>query len=683
VHQDVEVVEQDPLLVFHPFHVQRLDPGHALGLLLHKVAERLHMRFGIAGADHEIVEIDVVYLFQVDTMDVHPLLLNKGLYNQLLQVSFVRNTLKFHFSFDCHTFILKRLQKYDFFFTFAALNLSNKSMRKIITLTAIFVVFTSMLFAQTETGELPYSFGKKGISQSIDVQASPKTDVAKLIHEDELIQEKSHPLRMGVGYNMDKTFVNSGRKDVMEDGGTLWRTRFVTEGAVMTYLVIDKFNIPAEGRFFVYSPDQKQVFGPYTNADVQEVGKLVTDDIIGDEMIVEYYEPANASFKGEVNIAAIMHVYRDFLHVKDDPKGPIGEAEGNCHIDVACPEARPWRYPINSVVCIGITATVNGQYLGFLCSGAMINNVRMDKTPYVLSADHCVENDAQTHKFYFNYQLNECNGTTGSYKVSNGGNIMARSNTTNTTAGSDFLLLKITGNLSPTFRDSIYFAGWDRSGAASVGAGIHHPGGDWKKISFPKSISVATNGVYANKYFVVRWQTNPNKGVTEQGSSGSPLFNNKSLIIGTLTSGSSYCDYTQGTDNYGRMSYHWTNNNNSNNARKLQPWLDPDNTGTTILSGMRYDGTVITGIEEHASAISTFEIYPNPTQDGNITIQGEFFPEMAVCNIYNAMGQLVMTRNVETDATFTMNVNGLNNGIYFIELIGSERNYKSKLIISK
>ena len=38
---------------------------------------------------------------------------------------------------------------------------------------------------------------------------------------------------------------------------------------------------------------------------------------------------------------------------------------------------------------------------------------------------------------------------------------------------------------------------------------------------------------------------------------------------------------------------------------------------------------------------------------------------------------------VTTSATFTMNVNGLDNGVYFIELLGSERNYKSKLVIAR
>ena len=131
------------------------------------------------------------------------------------------------------------------------------------------------------------------------------------------------------------------------------------------------------------------------------------------------------------------------------------------------------------------------------------------------------------------------------------------------------------------------------------------------------------------------------------------------------------------------MYYHWTNNNNSNATRKLQPWLDPDNTGITKLNGMTYGGQVITSIEDHATEASTFEVYPNPATDGHITIQGEFLTETAQCNIYNVMGQLVMSKEITTEATFSLNVNTLDNGVYFIEVLGSERNYKSKLIISK
>lgn len=557
-------------------------------------------------------------------------------------------------------------------------------MRKYFILTVLFLLATSVLVAQSGNKPQPFSFGKKGISQAIDVNIMPNTDNEMLIKEDAERQDKSLPFRVGIGHSVAKTLDNSGRKDILDDGSILWRAKFVSENAIMTYLVFDKFNIPEEAQLFIYSPDQTQVFGPYTNDDVQNVGKLVTDDIIGDEVIVEYYEPAAASFKGEFQIAAVMHVYRDFLHTRSLEKGPHGDAEGTCHINVACPEANPWRDPIKSVVCIGITAYVpsEGGWGGYLCSGAMVNNVRQDKTPYVLSAEHCVAANDQTHKFYFNYQLYECNGTDGfSGYVANGGEIIARSGAVNTNEKSDFLLLKITRNLNSfAWRDSIVFAGWDRSGAASVGAGIHHPGGDWKKISFPSSVSTITSGNMAQKYFKVLWKTNPNKGVTEQGSSGSPLFNANQRIIGTLTSGSSSCNYVYGSDNYGRMYYHWNNNNAPNATNRLQPWLDPDNTGAVTLNSMKFDGTIL-GIQQHET--STFDIYPNPSEDGRITVQGEFLPEQATCQIYNVLGQMVKNMEVFTDATFTLNVSDLDNGVYFIDILGSERTYRSKLIIAR
>ena len=231
-------------------------------------------------------------------------------------------------------------------------------MRKYFILSVLFLLVSSVLIAQSETKLQPFSFGVKGLSQTVDVSIMPAADNEALLKEDALHQDKSLPLRAGIGYSVAKTLDNSGRKDILDDGSMLWRAEFVSKGAIMTYLVFDNFNIPEEAQLFIYSPDRTQVFGPYKNSDVQSVGKLVTDDIVGDEVVVEYYEPADASFKGAFEIAAVMHVYRDFLHTQTEVKGPHGEAEGTCHIDVACPEASGWQNPVKSVVCISITAYV-------------------------------------------------------------------------------------------------------------------------------------------------------------------------------------------------------------------------------------------------------------------------------------------------------------------------------------
>ena len=556
-------------------------------------------------------------------------------------------------------------------------------MKKHFVLLLALCISALVTFAQKELVGLPYSFTQKSISQQVDNIAMPAVDKTTLLQEDEEHYVKGELLRVGVVHQTRYTFDNCGRTDILPDGGKLWRANFQSEGAILMSVIFDKFNLPEEGKMYIYSPDHEQVYGPYTNDDIQSVGKMVTDDIEGEEIVVEYYEPANASFHGEVEISEITHLYRDIFQAKrvSEEKGPWGTAEGNCHINVVCPEGNGWLYPINSVVCILITSG-NAQYL---CSGAMINNVRMDKTPYVLSANHCVNSVNQTHKFYFQYQTSTCYGNEGTYRfMANGGNIVARSNTNSSLyQSSDFLLLKITGNLGMSYRDNIVFSGWDRTGAFSIGAAIHHPGGDWKKISLPASIADITGGQLANKFFDVKWRVNNNKGVTEPGSSGSPLFNANKLIIGTLTSGSSACNKLNGEDVYGKMSYHWNNDGTSNPALKLQPWLDPDNTGTTVLPGIKYDGTIVTDVHDYELRNSTFEVSPNPTSNGIVTIQGDFLHENAVCNIYNVMGQLVMSCDVTTEATFTMNLSHLDNGVYIMNILGSSRNYKSKLIIAK
>ena len=92
-------------------------------------------------------------------------------------------------------------------------------------------------------------------------------------------------------------------------------------------------------------------------------------------------------------------------------------------------------------------------------------------------------------------------------------------------------------------------------------------------------------------------ETETNWGVTEGGSSGSHLFNEEGLSIGTLSAGLSACTNNgagAGTgpdepDYYGKMSFHWDDNPNPDDE-KLYLWLDPAETGATVLHGAYPDG---------------------------------------------------------------------------------------------
>ena len=88
----------------------------------------------------------------------------------------------------------------------------------------------------------------------------------------------------------------------------------------------------------------------------------------------------------------------------------------------------------------------------------------------------------------------------------------------------------------------------------------------------------------------VKWSRNsttgaPTNGVTEPGSSGSPLFDQQGRVVGQLHGGPSTCAATfdDVSDYYGRLSVSWTGGGTS--ATRLSNWLDPGNTGATTVDG--------------------------------------------------------------------------------------------------
>ena len=91
---------------------------------------------------------------------------------------------------------------------------------------------------------------------------------------------------------------------------------------------------------------------------------------------------------------------------------------------------------------------------------------------------------------------------------------------------------------------------------------------------------VLTNYATENVWRINDWQM----GVTEGGSSGSPLFNENGHLIGQLWRGSAACSGTNdngGYDEYGRFDVSW--DAGTTVATRLREWLDPSNTGEVII----------------------------------------------------------------------------------------------------
>src|SRR5690554_1489366 len=150
-------------------------------------------------------------------------------------------------------------------------------------------------------------------------------------------------------------------------------------------------------------------------------------------------------------------------------------------------------------------------------------------------------------------------------------------------SNSDFALFELTESPLSSNID-VRFNGWDRTTSPTQGGvGIHHPMGDFKKVS---THSMVPSSVVSNKFWRIYWiETANGHSVTEGGSSGSPLFTNKKRIIGQLYGGfipgnPNCSDPENDESDYGKFSVSW---NGTSPQRRLKDWLDPNNSNVQFI----------------------------------------------------------------------------------------------------
>lgn len=388
--------------------------------------------------------------------------------------------------------------------------------------------------------------------------------------------------------NTDISLSNSGAwSDV--PGGRVWLLKVKANGAQALIPYYDEFYLPEGATLHVYSADRKQMLGAFTPNNNPANKLYCTGMVRGSSFIMEYFEPTISYGLGRLHINEIGYAYR--MVNSSNAGRDFGDAD-NCEINVNCSEGANWQSQKRSVCRILVK---EGNTQGW-CTGAMVNNARQDCTPYFLSADHCAGaasvGDINQWVFYFAYESPNCANPNveGSLdnKFTTGAVKKADSNDNGGDTGSDFLLLQL--NNQPPTSYNVFYAGWNNVNTApsTTGVCIHHPSGDIKKIStFTQAPSSTTwGGSVSGTHWRVRWAATANgHGVTEPGSSGSPIFNNAGHIVGHLTGGNSFCNTPTQQDFYGKVSFDWTSNGTPNTER-LKPWLDPDNTGISSLDGI-------------------------------------------------------------------------------------------------
>ncbi|MGK7345229.1 MAG: hypothetical protein ACNS63_05420 [Candidatus Nitrospinota bacterium M3_3B_026] len=398
----------------------------------------------------------------------------------------------------------------------------------------------------------------------------------------------------------------------------VWQMAAVSPGAKRVKAKLSAISLPKGAFIYTYGLNARQ---PYRIQSTYKDTTSSTFSVDGDTLIVEYHVPVE--FPGPNDLEpcvidsighfALEHDINDqssILAKTDCPKSKY-----DCNNDI-CDYYSSFGQTSRPVAQLIIKKKVDGKNRYYGCTGTLIVNKTGDFTPFFLTAYHCLSDDTVKQAANQQDRLNALNNiandiefiwrytsscgasfSTGKakYLIGKSADVAIFPNNT------DYALLMLLGAVLPDENNEVLFAGTLRAEVLEDNADvitIHHPRDapmDYKRISFGDNrfdlkfdndkdgVVDETYPDYKN-YYTVQWRS----GVTEQGSSGSPLFVNyagKELLTGHLHGGYSLCNFdicdgrTIGPDRpayYGKFFYTYNDINKS---------LNPVTVGNLIVGG--------------------------------------------------------------------------------------------------
>lgn len=432
---------------------------------------------------------------------------------------------------------------------------------------------------------------------TVELKRMPAVDAARLRAEDAR-QDRAfglRPIRFATPHAVDLTPNNAGDWDEIAGGDLVWRLRVESKDALSLNFGFSEFHLPEGARLLIYPEGLDRNANPeaihaFTSADNKPAGSLWTPLVPGDNAVIEVVVPKAAMSALKLRLSSVNHDYVGFGRLARE--GALAQTKGvsgSCNVDVVCPDGDDFRAEIPSV----------GAYTRFgveYCSGSLVNNTAGDQTMYFLTAHHCnmgTADAAASIVVYWNYENSTCR-TPGSAESGADGDGSLAENQTGavvraTYAGSDFTLLELDDPADPAF--NLSWSGWDRRDIAPSGAtGIHHPRVAEKRITHSDN-PLRVEGYLGNSGSSHLWVQWNQRGTTEGGSSGSPIYSPEGRVIGQLHGGYASCS-TTGDDHvdwYGRLFTSWTGGGTA--ATRLSDWLDAAGTGAEFVDTLGGDAS--------------------------------------------------------------------------------------------
>lgn len=440
----------------------------------------------------------------------------------------------------------------------------------------LFVIAFLPVKAQLSQGGKPISIQilKSARANAFEALTIPSEEI-KLVERLQAQKNTLKAFRFAYAIPVQYNLQNSG--EWFEAGDyRVWQLRLSSPGALSLNVIFDRYHLPEGARLFLFSEDESDLLGAFTSANNKADLKLATLPVAGDKLVLQYEEPVDATFSGELQLKSVNH---DFVGLKAWSGGrrPLGES-GSCNVNVNCDYLDQYREAANAVCRILISGTE-------LCTGSLLNNTNQDATPYVYTAHHCIvdESEAAVSVFLFNYESPFCGNIDGEIM-----NSLSGSSLKATSSDLDFSLVEL--SLAPPKSYQPYYLGWDHSATAPDSTvTIHHPLGDIKKVAIdrdsPTRASYTSDYVAGSFWKIGEWE----EGTTESGSSGASLIDQHMRVRGSLVGGEATCS-SPIDDYFSQFQFAWDHYSESN--QQLKAWLDPKNSGSSSLSGYNPYATI-------------------------------------------------------------------------------------------
>ncbi|MEY4937660.1 MAG: hypothetical protein RIS64_4019 [Bacteroidota bacterium] len=414
---------------------------------------------------------------------------------------------------------------------------------------------------------------------TFEIQGLTNTDIEKLRAEDVKRAQQGEPQRVAVPIQArintteQGTWINLGNKKV-------WLLEVRAKNATQMAPIFNNLNLKSGSEIWIFTANKTLLMGPITSENIpQNVDRTVTDFLPAEAITIVYFTDQQA----DLTISGINFGY----------EAGFGSAAA-CNVDASSSQGDCFKFEQKAVAVL-----LNDDDHGSAqCTGTMINNTMQDFRPFLLTANHCFDGglvNPSSMRVRFKWQT----GITIQRNVSGrtvfeghvtfiGANLRARSQ-----ANADFALIELF--TQPQVNHDVTYLGWSRTATPQVSTILHHPAGDFMKITRDAQPATQTtnNSEFGDRGWKIALQGGGDFGVTQGGSSGASLLNENHLVCGQNFGGElTDCNQVgERTKDYGRFGVSW--NGDGTMSSRLSDFLASNGSVEQLTPTFQLTGTKI------------------------------------------------------------------------------------------